>query len=156
MRVSRLRRPRRGITVVALLVCLIVVTLITTAILRLSAAQREILRDEERRLQAEWLVESGVARSFARLAANREYTGETWQLSAVDLGLTREAQFKAGDHEPEAVAAVVTISVEREKDKLDHRRIHVQADYPRELPRRARHSKQISIDLEPAKPGVKP
>ena len=46
-------------------------------------------RSQERRLQAEWLAESGAQRAVARLARDHDYTGETWSLTARDLGLSR-------------------------------------------------------------------
>ncbi len=156
MNKSRLQRPRRGMTVVALLICLILVTLISAAILRVSAAQREFIRAQERRLQAEWLVESGVERCRASLADNREYAGETWLLSGDDLGLARHGGSTGKGHEHDQPAAVVIITVDHLADNPVRRRVRIQADYPPDSPRRARHSKQILIDLEPTKPGVKP
>jgi type II secretory pathway pseudopilin PulG len=152
---SRLKQPRRGMTVVALLICLILITLISAAILKLSTAQREFVRAQERRLQAEWLVESGVERCLAGLAANRDYAGETWPITAVDLGLLSQGNSTGGDHKVDQAAAVVTITVDRLPDNPVRRRVRVQADYPRDSPRRARHSKQILIDLEPTKAGDK-
>jgi len=151
MNVRPLKRPRRGLTVVALLICLILVTLISAAILKISTAQREFIRAQERRLQAEWLVESGVERCLASLAADRDYAGETWSLSAVDLGVAQAVRSIGADHKADQAAAVVTITVDRLRDNSLRRRVRVQADYPRDSPRRARHSKQILIDLEPTK-----
>jgi hypothetical protein len=151
------RQPRRrGMTVVALLVCLILVTLITAAILKISRAQHEFTRAEERRLQAEWLVESGVERSLAALEANREYAGETWPVSAHELGLPSEGRKIPGKGDGDPPAAVVTITVNRVADNPLRRQIRVQADYRRDSPRGVRHSKQITIDLGPTKAGVKP
>ena len=82
MIVARARKPSRGMTVVAVLVCLIILTLISGAVLKVSVAQRELARSQERRLQAEWLAESGAERALARLARDRDYTGETWSLGA--------------------------------------------------------------------------
>ena len=74
-------------TVVAVLICLIVITLISGAVLKVGLAHRDLVRAQERRLQAEWLAESGVQRALARLAVDRDYAGETWPFSAADLGL---------------------------------------------------------------------
>ena len=66
---------------VAVLVCLIIVTLISGAVLKMSVAQRELARSQERRLQAEWLAESGRRAGLGpRLARIATYTGETWSL----------------------------------------------------------------------------
>ena len=155
MRVFRGQQPRRGMTVVALLICLILVTLISAAILKVSMAQREFIRAQERRLQAEWLVESGMERCLAVLAADRNYAGETWRVTAGDLGLSRESQSSRADEKTDRAAALVTITVGRLPESPLRRVIRVQADYPPDLPRRARHSKQTSIDLDSSKPGVK-
>ena len=155
MRVFRGQQPRRGMTVVALLICLILVTLISAAILKVSMAQREFIRAQERRLQAEWLVESGMERCLAALAADRNYAGETWRVTAGDLGLSRESQSSRADEKTDRAAALVTITVGRLPESPLRRVIRVQADYPPDLPRRARHSKQTSIDLDSSKPGVK-
>jgi hypothetical protein len=149
------QRPRRGIMVVAVLLCLIVVMLLGAALLKIALAQRGINRDLERRLQAEWLVESGINRALARIAADRDYTGETWSISAADLGLSEEGL--AGSSAQKALTAgVVTIVVDRPAAETNRRRIRVQADYPRDEPRRSRHSQEFSLDLEPRKAGATP
>jgi hypothetical protein len=149
------QRPRRGITVVAVLMCLIVVMLIGAALLKIALAQRGINRDLERRLQAEWLVESGINRALARIAADRDYTGETWSISAADLGLPEPGQPSSSAKEADR-AGVVTIVVDRPAGETNRRRIRVQADYPRGEPHRSRHSQEISLDLEPRKAGATP
>ena len=63
---TKTRSRSRGMTVVAVLVCLVVITLVTGALLKTVLAQREFARGRERRLQAEWLVESGLQRVRAR------------------------------------------------------------------------------------------
>ena len=95
----RTDRPRRGMLAIAVLVCLIVLTLIAGALLRAGAAQRDEVRAEERRLQAEWLAEAGLRRALARLDADPGYSGETWKIDARELD--------------SADAATVTITVER-------------------------------------------
>jgi Tfp pilus assembly protein PilV len=147
-------KPSRGMTVVAVLVCLIIVTLISGAVLKVGLAQRDLARSFERRLQAEWLAESGVERALARLAGDRDYTGETWTVSALDLG--QNAAVTAGADKPDSAAAVITIAVERVPANSSRRRVKVQADYPRDPPRRSRHTKQVTIDLEPGQTGAAP
>ena len=81
------RRPTaRGLAIVPALVCLVLVTMLCAAMLKLAHAQRGATRDEERRMQAEWLAESGAARASARLAADAGYRGETWDVPAAALG----------------------------------------------------------------------
>jgi hypothetical protein len=116
---------------IAVLVCLIVLTLIAGALLRVGATQRDEVRAEERRLQAEWLAEAGLRRAVARLDADPGYTGETWDIDARELGA--------------AGAATVTIAVERPPGDAKSRTIRVRADYPRDPPRRARCTRQTTM-----------
>src|SRR5262249_50534005 len=81
---------------------------------------------------------SGPARAWARLAAERGYRGETWEVAPEALG---------------GGAGVVRITVDagdREgQPALDRFLIRVEADYPRDDVRRARTSKTLTIDLGP-------
>jgi len=156
MIVARAKKPSRGMTVVAVLVCLVIVTLISGAILKASAARRLLTINQEHRLQAEWLAESGAQRAVARLTREREYTGETWSLSLDDLGQNQRAPAAKVSASSDKTAARITITVERPPAEANRRRVHIQADYPLDEPRRARHSKEIMIDLEPSKAGATP
>ncbi len=49
----------RGSITVFVLVCLVAITAICGVLLRIGLAERQRIRAEERRLQADWLVESG-------------------------------------------------------------------------------------------------
>ena len=108
-------------------------SVIFVALLQLSVAQRRRVEAEAWQVQAAWLAESAVERAVARLAADADYQGETWRLSADDLG-TRQG-------------AVVQIDVETIPEHEQRRRIRAQADYPDHPQHRARHSKQIVAEL---------
>jgi hypothetical protein len=151
---AKLRFRRRGITVVTVLVILVIVGFAGSALLKVGLAERELARAAERRLQAEWLLESGVARGLARLDADHDYAGETWSLRAEDLWLPEAGSSRGGTGTTAEPAAVVTIVVERMPGEASRRQIRVQADYPRGAERRVRQSKQFLIDLEPTKRGV--
>ena len=133
------RSPRRGIAFVPAMVCLVLVTVFCAALLRQSHLRRTVARDEERRAQADWLAESGFRRALARLAADRAYPGETWEIPGESLGGRG--------------AGVVRVSVEPVDGRPGRRRVRVEADYPRDDDRRARHSKQRTVDLQPETPG---
>jgi hypothetical protein len=133
---------------VAVLVCLVIVTLISGALLRLGIAHRDQVRAQERRIQAEWLAQAGLDRARARLAASANYPGENWQLTAADLGLA-----PAGSDRGPA-AALVVIKVEQPVSSPDQRLIKVQADFPPDPPRRARHSAQLLVELGSQKTGA--
>lgn len=139
---SRMRNSRRGMIAVAVLVCLMVATMIGAGLLKLVRTQQATIRGEERRLQADWLAESGLERAGARLAADPDYRGETWDLRAVDLG---------GDD-----PGRVTIAVAPQPDDPRRRLVTVQADYPTDPGRRARSQKQLVMEIEPAGPGAEP
>jgi hypothetical protein len=120
------------LTAVAVLVCLVIITIMAGALLRTGLAQREESKAQERRLQAEWLAESGVQRAIARLSVDPKYPGETWEIPARDLDSTD--------------AALVAITAEPARAGTTGRTIRVQADYPRDPPRRVRHSRVIDIE----------
>jgi type II secretory pathway pseudopilin PulG len=153
---ARAKKPSRGMTVVAVLVCLIIVTLISGVVLKVSVAQRELARSQERRLQTEWLAESGAQRAMARLARDHDFTGETWSLSAHDLGRSEQAPTGTSPAKAETPAARITISVERVTASANRRRVHIQADYPLDAQGRSRHTKEIMIDLDPSQAGAAP
>jgi Tfp pilus assembly protein PilV len=150
MRSCRARPRRRGLTAVAVLVCLLIVTMISGALLKIGVAHRDFVRGQERKLQAEWLAQSGLDRALARLAAQPDYTGETWKLAPRDLGLSEP------DSDSSGPAALVHIAVERPENPgtAPRRLIKVQADYPPDAPHRARHSTQILVELSSLNRGV--
>jgi type II secretory pathway component PulK len=156
MIVTRAKNTSRGMTVVAVLVCLVIITLVSGAVLKVSLAQRELTRSQERRLQAEWLAESGAQRAMARLASDRDYVGETWSLTAQDLGQSERPSTVTTQGEPQRAVAQILIAVERVPTVAERRRVRIQADYPLEAARRSRHTKEIMIDLEPSISGAAP
>jgi Tfp pilus assembly protein PilX len=141
--------------VVAVLVCLVVIMLLGAALLKVALLERESSRETERRLQAQWLAESGLERARARLASDASYPGETWTLSAADLGLVESAPARADEGKREGAVGVVTISVDRSGGGIS-RVVRVQAEYPRGGPHPLRHSEELRIDLQLEKTGAKP
>ncbi len=126
---------RKGLAIVPALVCLMLVGMLCGAMLRQAKTRRDLARDVGDRAQAEWLAESGAARATARLAADRAYRGESWDVPARALG---------GDS-----AGKVTIAV---SDRKGRRGVRVEADYP-VGPHRARHSKEWTVELRTETPG---
>ena len=128
---------RRGSITVFVLVCLVAITTVCGVLLRIGLAERQRIRAEERRLQAEWLVESGLERAAARIAESKgEYQGETWDVSAADLGGRDSGR--------------VTIAVEAPKGESGRRQVRVQADYPHDATARVRLSKALTVVIKPA------
>ena len=107
------KRSRRALTTVAVLVCLIVITLIGAALLKVGLAQRNQVRSQEHRLQAEWLAESGLDRALGRLAADRNYRGEEWPIRAEDLSVPRSPRVGEPSGSSAQPAAMITITVDR-------------------------------------------
>jgi hypothetical protein len=134
---------------------LIVLTLIGAALLKLGVVRRQSNRDFETRLQADWLLESGVSRALAH-AADRDYKGETWRLSAADLGLPERSTQPNGETKVTVHAAIVTIDVDQSEAQTGRRRVRVHADYPVAGDHVSRRSRELLINLEPAKAGAVP
>jgi type II secretory pathway component PulK len=126
----------------AVLICLIVISLLSAGLLKLVLAQRGRAEAGARQIQAEWLAESGLERAVARLAQNGNYSGETWDLSTDDLGGSRPGR--------------VRIDVEKVEGHASQRLVKIQADYPRDVTLRARQSKQTIVELSSEPSGERP
>ena len=133
------RRGRKGLALIPAMVCLALVATLGAVMLRLAHVQQTTARDEERRMQTDWLAESGIARAGARLATDPDYRGETWEIAKIS---------------PDAnTSARVTIAVELVEDRPARRRVKVVAEYPRGDDRRNKLTKSIIFDLNPETPG---
>jgi hypothetical protein len=132
-------RRRRGSLIVPVLICFVLIMLVSAALLQLTFAERGLARQEERRLQSEWLAEAGLARAAAKLARDRGYAGEAWELSPKDLDAREPGR--------------VTITVETPDGKPGERRVSAQADYPLrpELRARTTRSLVLAVGGEPRK-----
>jgi hypothetical protein len=95
------------------------------------------MRAEQQRLQADWLAESGLERAAAKLAADQNYSGETWEIAAADLG--------------SGMAGAVTIVVAPHAGNATERKVSVEAVYPSDTSRVAKRSKQAILRVN-AKP----
>lgn len=128
------RRPaRKGLAIVPALVCLLLVTMLCAALLKQSRTRRLAARDEQRRMQAEWLAESGADRASARLSIDPDYRGETWEIAAGNLG---------------GLPGRVTIAVEADKDHPGRRHVRVNANYPPGVENRATQRTQRTVELQ--------
>lgn len=129
-RVSVGPRRRGGALIVALAV-LAVLAVVEGVVLKSLVAQRRSQREQAHRLQARWLVEGGIERAAARLAADADYRGETWQLTAEELGAQQPA--------------AVDIEVQTDATSPDTRVVTVRGRYPPDLPYRVVYEKQVSV-----------
>lgn len=69
---------RRGAALIAALICVLLVSLMSTVLVKTALVQRDQLERDSWQLQADWLAQSALDRSLARLAADAGYTGESW------------------------------------------------------------------------------
>ena len=128
---------RAGFATVLGVAGLALLVLVLTAVLALGLRERRQVQAEERRLQAAWLVEAGAERARARLEVDSAFTGETWTLTAAELGGTAPGR--------------VEITVEPTGDDASRRLIEIRADFPASGPGRTRVSRPFLISL-PARP----
>ncbi|MEE8451062.1 MAG: hypothetical protein V3R99_04075 [Thermoguttaceae bacterium] len=115
------------------LACVAVASIVFMSIVKVVSVERRSIQKETWRLQATWLAESGLQRAAARLAADADYAGETWNLTAEQLGLDD--------------AAVVEIEVDVLPDTPNRRTVRVRADYPNHPQHRCRYTKSVAIWL---------
>ena len=108
----RISTRRRGTALAFTLAVVTVLSALALLVTRSFVTLHQQRTHQQRELQADFLVESGLERAAARLAASPEYQGETWELPAKESGLSANAQM------------VITI-VEQSGKK----RIHVKAAY---------------------------
>lgn len=98
------------------LVALVVVAAVLGSTLRLLATQQRAIVGERNAAQAQWLAEAGLERAAAQLAADPNYSGETWEISEQDFA--------------DPFTASVTIRVENDNENTLARRITAEASYP--------------------------
>jgi len=135
-------RDRDGSVVVVVMVCLMALAMIGAASLRLSLDERRVLRADEGRLQAEWLMRSGLERAVFRLAEEGSYAGETWEIPA-DASVGR-------------ASAVVRIVVAKDDTGRDRRRVSVRADLSSGSSQRVRRSGRWVVERGPEPSGEMP
>jgi hypothetical protein len=110
--------------------------MICAGLLKVALARRAEVALEERRLQTQWLAESGLERASSRLAASGDYSGETWEIPAEELGGRGPAK--------------ILIEIQPMADRADHRKVRVQADYPSESSLRTRQTREIIVKITPS------
>lgn len=132
--------PRRGMAMVAVIACVILLMAVVAVLLRLGSLERRQSRAEERRQQAGWLAESGLERARVALEQNSAYLGEVWTISANEIG---------GDD-----SAVVRIEATPIPDHYDRRSVRAIADYPCEGTRRVRQTRSALIKLSSSSTGA--
>lgn len=123
--------PRRGAALVAVLVCLILVSMYATHMLRSAVQQNRQDRAMWQQCQSMWLAEAAIERGVAQLQQSADYRGETWDVSAEQLSSQRAGRATIQVHRPEESSADGTIEV--------------LVDYPSDSRHRQRYRKQVSL-----------
>jgi hypothetical protein len=128
---------RRGGIMVIAMVCLVITTLILGSLLKMVTMHHTQMRYEQQRIQADWLAEAGLERAADKLTADPNYSGETWQIPAAEMG---------GEQ-----GGSVQIAIEPAPGHPDQRIVSVAAIFPTETKRFAKRSKKVTVRAQ-AKP----
>jgi Tfp pilus assembly protein PilV len=131
--ISKSANNRRGVALIYAMIALLLASVIGAALLKTALAQRRQARHEQNRAQSAWLAESGVDRAAAMLVRDANYKGETWNVTAAELG---------GNLAGQVVIAVAPVSTD-----LNRRQVTVVADFPVGTRQRSRSRKTIEINL---------
>ena len=106
---------RNGTTLVAALVCLVVVSTMMLSLVHSSLSARRQLRNEHQIEQVRWLLDAGLRKGIAELKRNPEYKGEAMVLtptlkkfpqSSINIHVDRSTQT---DAEPKQVKLRVDV-----------------------------------------------
>ena len=130
-RCGRGNNRRRGLVLLFVLAVIAVATVRMVTLARTLVSAREELQTQSWQLQAGWLARSGLQRAVARLNERPDYAGETWKVSAGEIG-GRDG-------------AAVRIDVEPLAGEPSRRRVRVVADYPDGPQHRARESREAIV-----------
>lgn len=120
---------RRGGTLIAALVCLVIVMALLGHMLVGALRMGRQMRVERDRCQCELLLQSGLERAAFQLAAAEPYSGEVWNVPSDEIVGSGEGQ--------------VTIQVSRNGDSPP--RIHVLAEYPMGGEHSIRRSRSVEL-----------
>jgi hypothetical protein len=77
---------RRGVAGLWGIVCLILATAVAATLGRLVLTGNRLVLQEQRRSQCDWLVQAGRSLATSRVRHDAKYSGETWNISAEQLG----------------------------------------------------------------------
>jgi hypothetical protein len=115
--------------IIVVMMCVLLVTLVSLALLRLAGTQHRQTELVQRQLQAEWLADAGLQRGRSRLAGDAPYHGETWDVPPDVLGR----------------AGAVVIAVTNEPGATDSRQLEAQAVFPSDSDQRAQVTRRERV-----------
>jgi len=130
---KQLRGKRRGVILILVLACLAIASVLLITGIKLALSLHRAQRTFGWSEQAQWLAESGMERAAAQLAADADYSGETWKISGKDLG---------GDD-----AGTVKIEIKPVPEHDNRRQVKVEADFPDDPLYRVRYSKELTLEV---------
>lgn len=86
MRSSRFKKKHRrsGVVLIIVLACIAVIALLLSGMMKASTQWSRQTRYETWKSQADCLAESGLRRAAAQLVDDKDYSGETWELTESD------------------------------------------------------------------------
>ncbi len=125
-------KQRAGFALIGVMIVLVVASMLVVSWFKTIAAGREQLRMAEDRLKSEWLAEGALDRAAAKLREKSDYTGETWTISADELGGQDSAS--------------IEIHVAQVAGHPDRRTVEVEAEYPQNSLHSVRASKRIIVN----------
>lgn len=139
---TRLKGRRAGSVFPIFVISLLLVSATAAVLVRTTLAQRSLVRAEDQRIQADWLAHSAAARAAVKLEADATYSGETWQVSAEQLGQSHAA-----------VVAIAVSAVDENASRPDlasdqHRQIDLTVNYPAEGEQKVRLLRRVFVKAE--------
>lgn len=116
-RFARRRLRRRGVLLVAALICLLLVSALSGSLIRHSLLHYREVRNVHRDCQANLLAVAASDRARAQLAADENYQGETWEVRLDVLQEPQDARavirvVPAGETAPRSVHVQVTLPLD--------------------------------------------
>lgn len=128
---KRPTRPPRGVVLAAALACLFLAILLSASLAVSTLDRHRRLQNQARDHQAAWLAASAAERAAAQLRQDPRYSGETWTVSAKELG---------GRH---GGKAVITVGVD--ENDPQQQRVTIEAYYPDHPIDRMRVVREITL-----------
>ena len=104
--------PRRGVTIILILACLVAAMMISGTIVHSLIRTTEESNSLQHQTQVDWLIRSGFDRAQSRLRADVRYQGETMNLPT------------GWSHGPEKARVVIRVADDASDES--HRLVHVQ------------------------------
>ncbi len=137
-----MRSQKRGAVLVAVLVCLLVVTLIGVGLVRLAIVRFRHTRIQQYQVQAQWLAESALQRALARMRESPDYSGEIWSIAAAELDGLHPAEVRIRVEKVDNLGNV--------RENANHQRIAVEARFPAGSPEYPRAFEEIILAMPDA------